>query len=75
MINTMTKRGGMKPEIRVPARFCVHLENGRTGIPKMCLCNHECWHCAFDQWIDQIEEAGPAKVMDEKPVETLAIAA
>jgi len=38
------------------SRPCVHLEKGRTGIPKICIWNGECWHCAFDQWIREIEE-------------------
>ena len=37
---------------RVP---CRHLENGRTQIPKLCIFRYECWKCAFDQWLDQIE--------------------
>ncbi|MFH1349556.1 MAG: hypothetical protein ABII26_01340 [Pseudomonadota bacterium] len=38
------------------SRPCIHLEKGRTGIPKICIRNDECWHCAFDQWIREIEE-------------------
>jgi hypothetical protein len=71
----MIEKGGAKPGTQVPGRFCVHLEHGRTGIPKMCLCNQECWHCAFDQWMDQIEETGPGEVMKAIAVETLAVAA
>lgn len=36
--------------------FCLHVENGLTGIPKTCTRNYECWHCAFDQWLEDIEE-------------------
>jgi len=35
--------------------FCLHTENGLTGIPKICTRNYECRHCAFDQWLDEIE--------------------
>ena len=35
--------------------FCVHTENGSTAIPKICTRNYECSHCAFDQWLDEME--------------------
>ena len=38
-----------------PAVFCLHLLNGRTVIPKTCIHNYECWKCAFDQWLEEIE--------------------
>ena len=37
-------------------RSCVQLEDGRTRIPKICIHGYECGHCAFDQWISEIEE-------------------
>ncbi|MFH1351853.1 MAG: hypothetical protein ABII26_13120 [Pseudomonadota bacterium] len=37
---------------RVPRHLCLHVVNGRTGIPKTCIRKYECWHCAFDQWLD-----------------------
>ncbi|MBI4773404.1 MAG: hypothetical protein HY788_04350 [Deltaproteobacteria bacterium] len=24
--------------------------------PKTCIFNHECSHCAFDQWLDYMDE-------------------
>lgn len=41
---------------RIPNRPCLHVESGRTVIPKICTRGYECWHCAFDQWIDEIED-------------------
>ena len=35
--------------------FCLHTESGSTGIPKICTRNYECRHCAFDQWLDEME--------------------
>jgi hypothetical protein len=36
--------------------FCLQAESGRTEIPKICTRNYECRHCAFDQWLDEMEE-------------------
>jgi hypothetical protein len=36
---------------------CVHVAGEGVRVPKICLRNHECWHCAFDQWIEAVEEA------------------
>ena len=36
---------------------CVHVAGKDVRIPKICMRNHECWHCAFDQWIEVMEEA------------------
>jgi hypothetical protein len=35
--------------------MCVHWNDGRTRIPKICLRAHECWHCAFDQWAEAMD--------------------
>jgi hypothetical protein len=35
--------------------FCFHAVNGRTEIPKICTRHFECRHCAFDQWLDEME--------------------
>ena len=55
------KRGNRLAEVKhagfpTPTRYCLHVENGDTGIPKMCILNHECYHCAFDQWMDSMED-------------------
>lgn len=54
----MTKKMTKAKETRlgIPCRSCVHAENGRAGIPKICIRDYECWHCAFDQWIEEMEE-------------------
>jgi hypothetical protein len=35
--------------------FCLHMEMGRTEIPKTCIHNYECQHCSFDQWLERFE--------------------
>ena len=54
----MTKKMTQAKETRVgiPCRSCVHAEKGGAGIPKICIRDYECWHCAFDQWIEDMEE-------------------
>jgi len=36
---------------------CVHVSREGSRVPKICLRKHECWHCAFDQWIEAVEDA------------------
>jgi hypothetical protein len=38
-------------------RYCLRVESGYPEIPKMCILNHECYHCAFDQWMDAMEDS------------------
>ena len=51
----MTKKEGMRLAIQSPGRSCVRAEAGLTRIPKVCIHGFECWHCAFDQWIEEME--------------------
>jgi hypothetical protein len=37
------------------ARQCYHVLSGRTEAPKLCIWNHECYHCAFDQLLDNFD--------------------
>ena len=47
------KRKGYGPRSQYPA--CVHVENDAVKIAKTCIWNYECWHCAFDQWLEETE--------------------
>ena len=47
------KGKGDAPKSQYPA--CLHLENGAVKIARICIRNYECWHCAFDQWLEEIE--------------------
>ncbi|MFH1241597.1 MAG: hypothetical protein V1689_04465 [Pseudomonadota bacterium] len=35
--------------------ICLHVEEGRIQTPKICIRDYECWHCGFDQWLEQME--------------------
>jgi hypothetical protein len=37
--------------------WCSHVENGRMGIPKICIRNFDCRHCAFYYWLEDFGEA------------------
>jgi exopolysaccharide biosynthesis predicted pyruvyltransferase EpsI len=53
--------------------WCSHIENGLMGIPKICIRDFECRHCAFYYWL---EEVGAAPVCDEcSPVDFLRMEA
>lgn len=52
---------GMMSRIQMPDHSCIRVENGPTAIPKICIFGFECWHCAFDQWIEEMEEREEAK--------------
>jgi glycine cleavage system H lipoate-binding protein len=38
-------------------RPCRHVLTGRVDAPKICPLNYECYHCAFDQMMDEIDVA------------------
>ncbi len=38
---------------------CCHANTHRTKIPKICIRDFECWHCAFYQWLEEVEHMGP----------------
>ena len=42
---------------------CIHVLNGRVDGPKSCVFNYECFHCAFDQWLDHMDEANSADLV------------
>lgn len=35
------------------SRPCRHALTGRIGAPKICTLNYECYHCPYDQWLDE----------------------
>lgn len=47
----------LKEKYHGSSRLCLHNTAGNAIIPKICMLNYECSHCAFDQWLDNIEEA------------------
>jgi glycine cleavage system H lipoate-binding protein len=39
------------------SRPCRHALTGRIDAPKICTLNYECYHCAFDQMLDEMDIA------------------
>ena len=37
------------------SRFCLNISTGHFRVPKVCMLNRECFHCAYDQWLDYME--------------------
>ena len=60
MRKTITKRRRTGPGTHDPCHTCVHVKNGRVKLPKTCIRDYECWHCAFDQWLELLEEGQKA---------------
>ena len=52
MKNNQEKTSG----VHTPYCLCLHAVNGRTVIPKICIHNYECCKCAFDQWLELMEQ-------------------
>ena len=75
MRTNTTKTQGMRLGVQIPSGPCVHVDNGRAGIPKNCIRYYECWHCAFDQWLEAMEEGQKAKESFKIPRDILAKAA
>ncbi len=47
----------LKKNYHGPERPCRHTLTGRIDAPKICPMNYECYHCAFDQMMDEIDIA------------------
>lgn len=45
------------------ARVCRYSREARVLIQKRCLLQGECFHCAFDQWIEAFDET-----IEQRPV-------
>jgi glycine cleavage system H lipoate-binding protein len=45
----------LKREYQGPSRPCRHFLTGRIQAPKICPMNYECYHCPFDQMLDDME--------------------
>ena len=59
----MTKTG-LKTCTLGNQKWCFHAANSRMEIPKLCIRNFECWHCAFNYWL---EEAGETTSCETGP--------
>lgn len=47
----------LKKNFQGAARPCRHALTGRVDAPKICTLNYECYHCAFDQMLDEMDLA------------------
>jgi glycine cleavage system H lipoate-binding protein len=45
----------LKNSYRGASRPCRHALTGRIDAPKICTLNYECYHCAFDQMLDEAD--------------------
>lgn len=45
----------LKKKYHGNARPCRHYLTGRTDAPKICTLNYECYHCAYDQMLDDVD--------------------
>jgi glycine cleavage system H lipoate-binding protein len=43
------------------SRQCRHALTGRVNAPKICTMNYECYHCPYDQMLDELDIARPAE--------------
>ena len=47
----------LKTHFQGAERACLHALTGRIDAPKICSLSYECFHCAFDQMIDEYDLA------------------
>ncbi len=52
----IVKAQGMGPGRHVPITICLHVGSGRAPVAKTCIRDHKCGHCAYDQWLEDVEE-------------------
>ena len=56
----------LKKNYHGKSRLCLHNIVGRTVAPKICILNYECSHCAFDQWLDHLDNTERTPITGEK---------
>ncbi len=49
----------VRSEFETSNGLCLHPEKGQ--IPKSCTRKYECWHCGFNEWLDEIKRCTIAK--------------
>jgi hypothetical protein len=50
------------------SRICLHVLTGRVDAPKVCTRQFECYHCGFDQLLDEMDAAGMTKAFALAPL-------
>ena len=56
MKRTLNPTEEKKLERHHPSPLCIHTDSGRIQIVKTCIHGYQCGHCAFDQWLDEMED-------------------
>ena len=51
----------LKTQYNGASRPCRHVLTGRIEAPKICTLNYECYHCPFDQMLDELDVAPPVE--------------
>jgi len=66
MKNPMTEIGKTRTGLLTPRGLCIHAQSGKGTMAKTCIHHYECWHCAYDQWIDamETEEKAPEELLN-----------
>jgi glycine cleavage system H lipoate-binding protein len=52
----------LKANYHGSSRPCRHSLTGRVNAPKICTMNYECYHCPYDQMLDELDLVKPADV-------------
>lgn len=52
----MADKGRGSPVLETPFHPCLHAESDRAPTARTCIYGYECWHCGFDQWLDEAEK-------------------
>lgn len=47
----------LKAAYKWSSRPCRHVLTGRVNAPKTCTLNYECYHCSYDQMLDELDTA------------------
>ncbi|MCP4022988.1 MAG: glycine cleavage system protein H [Desulfobacteraceae bacterium] len=45
----------LKTQYKGASRPCRHVLTGRIDAPKICTLNYECYHCSYDQMLDEMD--------------------
>jgi glycine cleavage system H lipoate-binding protein len=51
----------LKKQYNGASRPCRHVLTGRIDAPKICTMNYECYHCPFDQVLDELDVGPPVE--------------
>lgn len=71
-----THRKNKQNQNRSTSRLCHHVLSQQIHALKHCILNYECYHCAYDQWLYEIDfEAARKRMGTETCQASQAVAA